>query len=694
MPLVRRAGILAVLAGAYFAAGRLGLSLAFVNESATAIWPPSGIAIAACLIWGPQVWPGVLAGAFFVNLANTGAPLAALLIAGGNTSEALAAGLLVRRFAGGAAVFDETKRILLYAVAAAAAASIAATVGLLALVATGLAAQSDLRITWITWWAGDLAGALLVTPLLITWTARPLTRWPWTRHLEAALLFALLGAICYAVFGPTAAGTRNYPLMFAVLPPLLWAALRLGQRAATGALLVTAVAAIAGTLQGYGPFARQSPNESLLLLQAYLCVKMITMLSLAAEAGARREAERRLRDLNAELASRVEHRSRELERLHSRLVEAQHVAHIGSWEWDVAANTIWWSDEMYRLYGLPVGSPITYERFLEAVHPDDRPMVNEVVSRSGRSGEPFTFEHGVITPGGVERVLLAQGHVVLDPQGRSLRMLGVGHDVTERKRAEEERLQLAREQAARREAEEASRLKDNFLATLSHELRTPLNTIVGWAQLLKQQQPDEALRRRAVDAIQRNVAIQAQLVSDILDISRINSGAAITLENRPLMIASVVDAAAEIVRPVLDAKRIELALAIPDSTSVVGDPQRLQQVFWNVLSNAAKFVPSGGHIRVSAAMHSGNVRVRVEDNGPGIDEAFLPRIFEQFTQADSSLTREFGGLGLGLAISRNFVQLHGGTISAANRPEGGAVFTVELPASGAPATSSAPAARR
>jgi PAS domain S-box-containing protein len=694
MPLLRRAGILAVLAGAYFAAGRLGLSLAFVNESATAIWPPSGIAIAACLLWGPQVWPGVLAGAFLVNLANTGVPLASLLIACGNTLEALAAGVFVRRYAGGAAVFDETKRIFLFVAAAAGAASVAATLGLLALVLSGLVDQPAHGMTWITWWTGDLAGALLVAPALIGWATPRHAPLPWIRRIEAAVLFAALIAISYFVFGPTAAGARNYPLMFAVLPPLIWAALRFGQRAATAAILVTSVGATVGTLQGLGPFARESPNESLLLLQAYLCVKMITMLSLAAEVAARRGAERQLRDLNEDLAGRVESRSRELERLHGRLVEAQHVAHIGSWEWDVPTNSIWWSDEMYHLYGLPPGSPVSYERFLEHVHADDRGAVHDVVARSGRTGEPFAFEHRVVTPSGVERVLHAQGHVVLGGDGKPLRMFGIGHDVTERKRAEEERLQLAREQAARREAEDASRLKDQFLATLSHELRTPLNSIVGWAELLGQHPSDEPLRRRAVDAIQRNVAIQAQLVSDILDISRINSGAAIALDRQTLPVASVIEAAAEVVGPALEARHIELVVSVPSAAAVFGDSHRLQQVFWNVLANAAKFVPDRGHITVRAEAGAGSVRIRVEDDGPGIDEAFLPRIFEQFTQADSSLTRQHGGLGLGLTISRSLVELHGGTITAANRPEGGAVFVVELPAADASAIAQARAARR
>jgi PAS domain S-box-containing protein len=678
----RRVALLVLLTAVYFIAGRFGLSLAYVHQSATAVWPPTGIAIAAGLLAGAGrggVWPAVLLGAFLVNLSISGAVLASLLIAGGNTAEMLIAVWLVRRFAGGAAVFRQTSGVLLFAASVMAAAAVAATVGVAALILDGRTPLPAPAMVWITWWAGDVAGALLVASPIVTWATVPSVRSGSAAVLEATLLIATIFAASYWVFGPTIPGGRAYPLMFVVLPFQLWGALRFGSRGAATAVLVTAAIATAGTLEGYGPFARVSRNESLLLLQAYLCVKMVVLLSLAAEGEGRQAVERAMRQLNEELVRRVEARTEELQRLHGRLVEAQSVAHIGSWEWDVGADTIWWSDEMYRVYGLQVGSPVSYDRFISMVHPDDRARVQEIVGRSAETGEAFTFEHRALTPDGHVRVLHSRGRVVTDAQGRATRMLGVGHDVTDLKRAEEERLELVREQAARREAEEASRMKDHFLATLSHELRTPMNAILGWAQMLKDHAPDDALRQRAVDAIHRNVKVQAQLVSDILDVARIRSGT-LSVDARPVAAGAVVAAALDILRPMIEAKQLEVTVRVRADAAVMADAHRLQQVFWNVLSNATKFAPPGGHIVVHAAARGDAIEFAVEDDGPGIEESFLPHVFDQFRQADSSNTREHGGLGLGLAISRNLVELHGGTISAANRPQGGAVFTIRIPA--------------
>ena len=680
MPTNRRIALLFLLTAVYFAAGRFGLSLALVNASTTAIWPPSGMAIAACLLIGPTVWPAVLAGAFLVNVTTTGAVFPSVMIACGNTAEALLAGFLTRRFAGGAATFEKTTRILTYVAVTAAATAVAASVGVLALLLGNLSRDSDPGMTWLTGWTGDLSSALLLTPAIVTWVRGRTDRARRGRWLEMLLLLAALSGAGYFVFGPTAAGVRSYPLMFVVLPVLLCVTLRFELRGATAAMLVTTIIASAGTLEGFGPFARHTPNESLLLLQAYLSVKMVVMLSLGAEVLGRRAVEREMLELNADLSRRVEARSQELQRAHTRLVEAQHVAHIGSWEWDVAANSIWWSDEMYRLYGLPLGFPITYERYISMVHPEDRAAIQEVVARSGQTGEPFAFEHRAITSAGVVRMLHSHGRVITDDQGRPIRMLGTGHDITERKRAEEERLELVREQAARRQAEEASRMKDFFLATLSHELRTPMNTIAGWAQMLKKHASDEGLRQRAVDAIDRNVTLQAQLVSDILDVARINSGM-LSIDPRPVTVADIIKGALDTQRPILDAKHIVLAVSVPNDATVMGDARRLQQVLWNMLSNAAKFVSAGGHIAITVTEDEEGIQIVVEDDGPGIEEDFLPHVFEQFRQADSSVTREHGGLGLGLAITQNLVHMHGGTITAANRPQGGAVFTVRLPAS-------------
>jgi PAS domain S-box-containing protein len=670
---------LAALTVVYFLAGRLGLSLAFVHTSASAIWPPTGLAIAGCLLLGSWIWPAILAGAFLVNFTTSEAVVPSILIACGNTAEAIIASSVGRRRADPAETFAGTAGIMTYVAAAAVATAVAATVGTGALLLGGLAERPAAFMIWLTWWMGDLSSAILLTPAIVAFARSRDHRWSLRSGAEASVLFAAVLTAAYWVFGPTLAGVRSYPLMFVLLPLLLWAALRFGPVGAAGAMLATAAVASSGTISGFGPFARGTPNESLLLLQAYLGVKMVVMLTLAAEVAARRRVERDIRTLNLDLERRIEARSEELRRLHGHLVEAQHVAHIGSWEWDVRADSIWWSDELHRLYGLPVGTPITFERFISMVHPEDRARVQDTVAESARTAEPFVFEHRAVKPDGTVITLHSRGRVVTDAHGRVVRMLGIGHDVTERKRAEEERLELVREQAARREAEESNRMKDYFLATLSHELRTPINALLGWAQVLRQPGGDQEMRRKAIEAIQRNVWIQAQLVSDILDVARLRSGG-ISIDARPVALRAVVDGALDIMRPVIADKRIDVVVDIPDDAVVSGDARRLQQVCWNLLSNAAKFLDAGGRIAITARLDGDAIELEIEDNGPGIPAEFLPHAFEQFRQADPTVTRRHGGLGLGLAISRDLVQLHGGTIAAANRPEGGAVFTVRLPA--------------
>jgi PAS domain S-box-containing protein len=253
-------------------------------------------------------------------------------------------------------------------------------------------------------------------------------------------------------------------------------------------------------------------------------------------------------------------------------------------------------------------------------------------------------------------------------------------DITDRKQAEVERAQiLDRERAARLEAEAANRLKDEFLATLSHELRTPLNAIVGWAAVLRGQTMDPDLRR-AVETIDRNARAQSQLIEDILDVSRIVTGK-LTLRVVPLDLVTVVGAALESLRPSAEAKQIRLEVDLDPALPVLsGDPGRLQQVVWNLLSNSVKFTPARGLVGISATVQGDEVRLEVRDSGAGIDPAFLPHVFERFRQADASTTRAHGGLGLGLAIVRHLVELHGGTVEAESAGLGqGATFRVRLP---------------
>ena len=239
---------------------------------------------------------------------------------------------------------------------------------------------------------------------------------------------------------------------------------------------------------------------------------------------------------------------------------------------------------------------------------------------------------------------------------------------------------LESERAARQESERASRIKDEFLATLSHELRTPLNAILGWAQIIKMSPRNEEAVLEGINVIDRNVRVQTELIEDLLDMSRIISGK-VRLDIRRVALAEVIDAALESVLPAITAKGIHLEKVVdPAIGSVSGDPGRLQQVFWNLLTNAIKFTAKGGTIQVLAERVQSHLEVRVSDTGEGISPEFLPQLFERFTQADASTTRNHGGLGLGLSIVSHLVEMHGGTISAVSEGIGkGATFVIQLP---------------
>lgn len=240
---------------------------------------------------------------------------------------------------------------------------------------------------------------------------------------------------------------------------------------------------------------------------------------------------------------------------------------------------------------------------------------------------------------------------------------------------------VAQEQQARREAEAANRTKDEFLATLSHELRTPLNAILGWASILSRSDYDKSRVSHAVHVIERNARIQAQMIEELLDVSRISAGT-VTLNASAVAVGPVLEAAVESVRPAADAKGVSLVkrLSDPDLT-MHADPRRLQQIAWNLLSNAVRFTPAGGRVEVFLRRDGDEVELRVVDTGCGIPPEFLPHVFERFRQGDSSTTRAHGGLGLGLAIVRDLVELHGGTVRADSAGDGqGSTFTVRIPA--------------
>ncbi len=319
--------------------------------------------------------------------------------------------------------------------------------------------------------------------------------------------------------------------------------------------------------------------------------------------------------------------------------------------------------------------------WLENVHAEDRARCAETALREFAARRRFSLEYRLRRHDGLYRWVRDDGVPLFAPDGAFTGYIGACVDVTSQKMAELERGELlAREKKARQDVEAASQAKDEFLAVLSHELRTPLNALRLWVGILRGGPLDPKTFERAVDTIDRNAELQARLIEDLLDVSRIVSGR-LRLATERVDLVAVVGAALETVRAAADNKDIVLSTGLdPGTGAVLGDPTRLQQVVWNLLANAVRFTPAGGRVEVSLRQVDHEAELTVTDSGRGIAPDLLPRVFDRFRQGESGTTRSHGGLGLGLSIARQLVELHGGTIRASSPGEGrGATFTVRLP---------------
>jgi PAS domain S-box-containing protein len=396
-----------------------------------------------------------------------------------------------------------------------------------------------------------------------------------------------------------------------------------------------------------------------------------------------------LEQLNRELEQRVQERTAEIETA-AELLRAseqrfrllvENVQDYSILMLDPDGQISNWNAGTERLYGYPA-EEIIGQSFSRFFLPEDREEGRPARLLAVAAAEGHSEDEGWrVRKDGSGFWASVMITALYDPQGKLLGFSKIAHDLTDRKRAEEERVVLLKKaEDARRESEAANQLKDEFLAVLSHELRTPLNAITGWAHMLQAGELDYETQRKAVDTINRNALLQARLISDLLDVSRIVSGK-LHLDLKPVDLPSVVQAAVDTLRVAAEDKEIRIDVVLNcDSGLIRGDAFRLQQVVWNLISNAIKFAPRKGNIQVSLAKTNSHAELIVQDDGPGIQPDLMPHIFEPFRQGDSSSTRSHQGLGLGLAIVRNLLQLHGGTVQAMNREGGhGAIFKVVLP---------------
>ncbi|HUR80287.1 MAG TPA: ATP-binding protein [Thermoanaerobaculia bacterium] len=357
-------------------------------------------------------------------------------------------------------------------------------------------------------------------------------------------------------------------------------------------------------------------------------------------------------------------------------------AGVGYWYWDLRQGELNWSPVCCRLHGVAAGEEVSYERFLESVHPDDRERVDRDVRETlGRGvSSDYETEYRVLHPNGNVRWMHGRGSAMFE-HGAPVRMAGITLDITPRKTLELEREELlANERRLRAEADEASLAKDHFLALLSHELRTPMTTILGWASFIRTGAADPATARRGIESIEQASRAQSRLIDELLDLSRIVTGKML-VDKKLHDLSAAVRGALEVTQPAAQAASITLTADLGGGPSFVeGDVTRLQQVVWNLVSNAVKFTPAGGHVDVSVVQDEQAVEIVVKDSGVGIDPEFLPYVFERFRQAEDGPSRRYGGLGLGLSIVRHLTELHGGTVHAFSEGLGkGAEFRVRLP---------------
>ena len=691
------------IAAVYFLAAKLGLSLAIAAQQVTTVWPPAGIAFAIVVLAGPRFWPGIWLGAFLINAPANEPLLVAAGVASGNTLEALAGAWLFRRAAGPDRSLDSVRAVIAFVVLAAGlSTTIAATLGTLSLCLGGVQPWSSFTSLWLTWWLGDATGNLIVGSALLTWTRR--LRRP--VRPEKLSEFAALGlATSFAsrvVFGGWLPRDVDHSLEYVVFPILMWGALRFKQSGAALVSLIVAAIAIAGTIEGSGPFAQASVHTSLMLLVVFLSAVSLTGLVLGAMTAEREIAGRRRQADYA--VARVLADAADVPAVTGRMLEAI----AGALEWDFAA--LWmvegetptlqcvdtWprAEDQFRSFrettmarrfesgvGLPgrVWANGRPEWIADVVHDANFPR-GPVAQESGLHGG---FAFPVRLEGATLGVMEFFSREVRQRDEELLNLMDVvGSQLgqfMQRKRVEAERVDLlAREQAARNAAEDAVRQKDELVATVSHDLRTPLDAILGWTVMLREKMLTPERAAQALETIERNARAQSQLIEDLLDLSRILAGklrlAPVATDLRELMAA-----VEQSLKPAAGARQIDVTIDA-EPVTLTADPGRLQQIIWNLVSNAIKFTPKGGSVQIRACQEHDEVVIRVLDTGVGIDPAFIPQLFQRFRQADRAAVEERRGLGLGLAIVRHLVELHGGTVSARSDGEGkGAEFVVRLP---------------
>jgi PAS domain S-box-containing protein len=637
-----------VVAVVYAVTAKVGLMLAFAHPSATAVWPPTGIALAALLLWGYRIWPAVFIAALLVNLTTAGSVATSTGIALGNTLEALVGCYLVNRFAGGRAAFERPEDTLRFAaLAGLCSTAVSATCGVTTLALGGYAPWAQYGSIWLTWWLGNAGGALIVAPVVMLWADQGRIDSSWSFGRRILLEYLVLIAVGLSIFGGWLSWSRaHYPITFLAIPILVWMAFRLGRRVTATAVVLLSAIAIWGTLRGFGPFAGESANVALNLLQAYMSVMAVTAMTLAVAA-----VDRARMGLALEEQRAVQHMAA--------LVEASNDA-IFSTRLD--GTILSWNRGAERLFGY--GAEEIEGGSLSLLSPPAQSAeLRESLAGLARGQTLVGHETTCRRKDG----RLVQVSVTISPirdaPGHVTAGSVVARDITEQKRTEEALRDVNHE-------------LDTFASTVSHDLRSPLRQLAGLVEALVEDygdaldEPGRRLARRLSSVASRMDALTQRL----LDYSRVSR---VALPLGPVGLDEIVhDACAQLAEEIRfrDA-RVKISPRLP---SVIAHESTLAHVIGNLLSNAIKYVEPDVRpmIRVWAEERGEWTRLWVEDNGLGIEPRFHERIFHPFERLQGF--DAYAGTGLGLAIVKKGVERMGGRAGVESEFRQGSRFWVEL----------------
>ena len=672
------------LAFIYVLAGIAGLKLDAVAGFATLVWAPSGIALAALLIRGYRLWPGIMLGALVTNVLNGAAVPVAVGISVGNSLEPLAAAYALRQIPGFRRSLDRlVDAFSLIVAAAVVSTAISATIGVVSLYAGGIVPPAGLAETWRAWWLGDMIGVLLFAPVLLVFSVeKPFPSWEvW---LEASTLAVCLIAVTLIVF--SSAGGASGSLFggaYLFFPLFIWAAVRFGQRGSVATVFIVSVIAIWGTVTGRGPFVQPQLFFSLFALQTFMGVTAATFLILGASVSERGEAVERLQSaISGEQLMLTER-----DAAHQRLIAVLDQTPVAIGIVDADGRFLYVNGEFERMIGTRPESSKAFDAEsgdYTGFHTDGSPVAADEwpSARALRRGEIIRDEVFRLVPRNAPPLeVMAYAAPVRAADGEIVAAVLVFRDVTAQRKAAED-LRRAHEATAA-----ANQAKSEFLAVMSHELRTPLNAIGGHIQLIEMgvHGPINNAQREALVRVQRSQRHLLSLINDLLNFTRIESGR-VDYQITEIPLEPLVAEVVAMVEPMLASNTLTCDIVdspyAPDLSVVVrADRDKAQQILLNLLSNAIKFTPKSGRITVEAGPSEspGMAAVRVSNSGGGIPPEKLETIFEPFVQLGSRTANPGVGLGLGLSISRDLARGMGGNLIVSSRVGEGATFTLLLP---------------